>query len=190
MTELSRLGYRLYADGDYLHIDDATGNTVAIPGVARPRLAEELLRGMDDLEIAAMLAGLRRTAPALAQMLGIGPAPELRHVLPAPGADVDALRELGRVWEKHGKQRVYFDPLQGWYGLHIERGPEGAIVAIRFRGQPITDREATPIIDHFREAKLWFDLADHSFHGKGLWQEDFEFIVEQILTLEEERCFD
>lgn len=124
--------------------------------------------------------------PASKKLLRKVAAMSKTHTKAASDANSAALVALGKEWAKEGRRRIYFDPLVGWYGLRIERGLQGNVVAIRFRGQPVSEIEAGNYIRRFQSSKLYFDYADSSFYGTGLWREDFEFIVEQIRTLERE----
>ena len=153
-----------------------------------PQVLGDLLHCATDQEIRATATYLFRLHSKRAHLLDQAfTAPVgLRQILAAPDANSAALAALGKEWAKEGKHRIYFEPLQGWYGLLIERGPQGNVVAIRFRGQPASEVEASSYIRRFQSSKLYFDYVDGCFHGIELWREDFEFIVEQIRTLERE----
>ncbi|MBK8468020.1 MAG: hypothetical protein IPL32_19575 [Chloracidobacterium sp.] len=95
--------------------------------------------------------------------------------------DFAALTQLGSEWAKHGRRRIYFDPLTGWYGLRIERLPNlGTITAVYLRGVVIPESEGRAIAARLQGAKVYYDEGDHCFHGSRLDIEDFTFIVEQI----------
>lgn len=103
------------------------------------------------------------------------------HTILDTNIDTAALALLGSEWAKHGRRRIYFDPLTGWFGLRIERAPHlGTITAVYLRGVVIPESEGRAIAARLRGAKVWYDLDDHSFYGTGLAAEDFTFIVEQI----------
>lgn len=148
--------------GLFIHITDDDGNTVHVTLDKLPRLLDDLLR-----EIGVNV-----------------PSPLADHRLPAPDANVNALANLGKEWHKPAKRgrsairRIYFEPLHGWYGLLIHPG------SATFRGQPLADLEARGIIARFVNAKVYFDEMRGEFCGARITQEDFEFIVEQIRTLE------
>lgn len=157
--------YRFQRDGPELTIWDATGNYVVIPAMAIRDLISDLLTE-----------------------LGVPPLPDLTDlVIAAPDANVQALLELGNEWRRPAKKRrlaihrIYFGPLQGWWGLLIEPGRNA-----RFRGEPITELEARTIIARFCDAKIYFDVGTSKFHGVNIDHGAFLFIVEQIRTLERE----
>lgn len=180
-----RNGYRFGTFGKTLRISDDDDKAIFISIHALPRLVGDLLDGMSDAEIQAVRDYLMQVSSRRAFILdGEVYAPQgMRYVIPLPNVNVEALLELGKEWSKGNLRRVYFDPLQGWYGLMIERKPAGAIASIRFRGEPITEREAAAVIRRFAQSKVWYDFGDESFHSDGVFMDDFGFIIEQIRTL-------
>jgi len=150
---------------DFFYVTNHKGDRIAVSWFALPRLTEDLLR---------------LCYPNLPLWGG--------HTVAAPDADVDALARLGREWTKPGRrgrdeiQRIYFDPLHGWYGLLIRPDRTAA-----FRGQPCSNEDMHAIHARFLKAKVYFDVLSKTFHGTQIGQEDFEFIVEQIRTLERSR---
>lgn len=155
--------YRVEKDELWVYIDDASSNTITVSVDALPGLIGELL-----------------------SVLGVGPlSPPSNHTMVAADADVNALRQLGSEWIKparHGsprRQRIYFAPLQGWYGLLIQPDRSATL-----RGQPVEELEARAIIARFQAAKVWFDVMTNTFYGAQIGREDFDFIVEQIRKLE------
>lgn len=154
--------YQINQNGDFVHIADRDGNTIVISLFALPRLIHGLLRLVyPDLPLRE------------------------EHTIAAPDADSSVLAQLGKEWFKPAKRRrqvmnrIYFDPLHGWYGLLIQpdRSPT-------FRGHPCTEDEARAIIARFAGAKVYFNVVSKMFHGTQIGREDFAFIVEQIRTLE------
>lgn len=154
---------RVEKDELFIRISDADNNTITVFVDALPMLIGELLKVLGVLL----------------------PIPD-NYTMSTPDADIGALANLGTEWIKKPNKRarrrihrIYFDPLHGWYGLMIQ--PDHSVA---LRGQPITELEATAIIARFREAKVYFDVPTRMFHGTRIGYEDFEFIVEQIRTLE------
>lgn len=87
----------------------------------------------------------------------------------------------GRLWEKHGYRRIYFNRLHEWYGLTYELYNTGNIRTAWVDGQRVSNSDGRRILHRLDFAKVWFDLADGKFHGKGFARdEDFERIVERI----------
>ena len=140
----------------------------------------------DGNQITVPRAGLRDLISDLLLALGVPPLPDLANlVIAAPDANVRSLTELGNEWSRPAKKRrpamrrIYFEPLQGWWGLLIEPGRNA-----QFRGEAITELEARAIIARFREAKVYFDVNKSKFCGENIDHDAFVFIVEQIRTLE------
>ena len=155
----------------FVRITDHEGGQITISLLELPSLLDDLLR-----------------------LLYPGMPPRENHVIAAPDTNYDALCELGKEWQRptgrrRGGQRqdemhrIYFDPLQGWYGLLILLSADGSRQTT-FRGQPCTEDEARAIIARFVGAKVYFDVIGKAFHGTEIGRADFEFIVEQIRTLE------
>ena len=89
----------------------------------------------------------------------------------------------GKVWQKNGMSRVYYNDLAGLYGLVIvERYNTGNIHNATIDGERCSNSEARRILDRLSDAKLWYDLGDNKFHGKGLDDGDFQTIVAEIKT--------
>lgn len=145
----------------WLTITDADGDMIRLSADAAPQLIGDLLMALG--------------APVPLELTSL--------TIEAPDADVDALRELGHEWIKKstqhwpGAHRIYFETLHGWYGLATsgER---------TFRGERCSLLEAESIFYRFRTARVYFDVSVRKFCGQRINQEDFEFIVEQIRTLE------
>lgn len=156
--------YRIdYREGDiFVGIGDDDGGKVVISVFVLPRLVDDLLRVLY-------------------------PNLPLRedHKMAVLDADVGALAQLGKEWVKPAKRgrrainRIYFDPVHGWYGLLID-GDRNAT----FRGQACTREEAKAIIARLAGAKVYFDEMTNTFYGVGIGREDFEFVVKQIRVLE------
>lgn len=168
-----------------IDLEDTSGSIFAIELEAVPRLVADILNVLTHEEIRLILTLLSPHLTLLSDLTNVAPL-ELYHTLPCPDADVEALSGLGKEWIKENKHRIYFDHLQGWYGLFIERGQHGAIRRIRFRGDPISEMQAAGYIRRFSNTRIWFDVLDSCFHGQGLWQEDFEFIIARILSTQNE----
>jgi hypothetical protein len=78
----------------------------------------------------------------------------MHHTILDENIDVAALAQLGSEWAKHGRRRIYFDPLTGWYGLRIERLPNlGAVTAVYLRGVVIPESEGRAIAARLQGGK-------------------------------------
>lgn len=164
-----------------IDLEDACGNIFAIELESVPRVVADILNLLTVEEIRLTLTLLAPHLSLLSDLGNVAPI-DLRHTLHCPDVNADTLSGWGKEWIRGDKHRIYFDHLQGWYGLFIERGPRGAVCGIRFRGEPISELLATRYIRRFSNTRIWFDVLDECFYGQGLWQEDFEFIVAQILS--------
>lgn len=87
----------------------------------------------------------------------------------------------GKLWEKHGFRRIYFNRLHEWYGLTYETYNTGNISDAWVDGQRVSNSDGRRILGRLEFAKVWFDLNDGKFRGKGFSRdEDFDRIVERI----------
>jgi len=73
----------------------------------------------------------------------------------------------GKLWEKHGKCRVYFEGayIANDYGLEWTRYNTGNISSASLNGERISNSECRRILDFFT-GKFWFDFADNDFHHR------------------------
>lgn len=94
-------------------------------------------------------------------------------------ATVDTLKKIGQEWQKNEMHRIYFNDLATWYGLECEYYNSGNICYAALNGQKISNSAARRIGSRLA-GKVWFDLADEKYHGKGIQQADFEVIVSAI----------
>lgn len=85
----------------------------------------------------------------------------------------------GRLWEKHGYRRIYFNDLPALYGLEYDTYNTGNISAAWVDGERVSNSEGRRILGRLAFAKVWYDV-DGKFHGKGIEQGDFEKIVRRI----------
>jgi len=72
----------------------------------------------------------------------------------------EALQRIGgRLWEKHGHRRIYFNEpdMMETIGLEVSRYNSGRISSARHDGCTISNREANRIIARLPK-KLWYDL--------------------------------
>ena len=80
---------------------------------------------------------------------------------------VERLAKVGKLWEKAGKRRIYFDDLSGWYGLKTTRYHTGNISSASLDGERISNTTAHHILSALSNAKVWYDFEDSKFHGQG-----------------------
>ena len=88
----------------------------------------------------------------------------------------------GRIWEKNGMIRGYFNDLAEIYGLKIERYNTGNIRNAKVNGEYCSNSEARRLIDKMGmgDGKLWYDFGDQKFHGRGIDDEMFHELVSII----------
>lgn len=90
----------------------------------------------------------------------------LKSLLAKPVDMEEALTKIGgRLWEKGGMRRIYFNDLEQWMGLTISRYNTGNISGARVNGERISNSQARKMLNSID--KLWFDLADGKFHFRA-----------------------
>lgn len=90
------------------------------------------------------------------------------------------LRELGSLWQKDGKSRIYINDLPTLYGLSVQRYKTGNVQGATLRGQKLSNTKADKLLTTLTLGKVYFDLEDGQFHGQGLSQSDFDYLVTAI----------
>lgn len=77
--------------------------------------------------------------------------------------------KLGRVWEKNGMRRIYFntDIIMDALNFKVDYYKTGNICSASYDGEGISNTQARKLMGRIREAKIWFDLADSKVHLKG-----------------------
>lgn len=94
---------------------------------------------------------------------------------------VTQLTEIGGTeWQKGDMHRVYFNSLTGWYGLDYALYNTGNVSSATLDGDKISNGRARELIGKLGSAKLWYDMTDNKFHGKGVGQQPFTNIVTNI----------
>lgn len=73
----------------------------------------------------------------------------------------------GKRWQKGDMDRIYFDGLAGWYGLETSRYNSGNIGGATLDGSEISNTKARRIDNDLAQAKVWYDVAEGKFRGKG-----------------------
>lgn len=77
---------------------------------------------------------------------------------------VEQLEKVGgKLWEKNGMRRVYFNRLADWYGLRVEYYKTGNISYAEVDGKRISNNSGRGILFMLNGAKLWYDME------KGVW---------------------
>lgn len=87
----------------------------------------------------------------------------------------------GRLWEKAGMRRVYFNNLVELYGLTLEFYNTGNISAAWLDGERISNNSARQIVSMLYTGKLWYDLTSGRFESKGLSERAVERITKALL---------
>jgi len=85
----------------------------------------------------------------------------------------------GKLWEKHGYRRIYFNNLPALYGLEYDTYNTGNISAAWVDGERVSNSEGRRILSRLAFAKVWYDV-DGEFHGKGIEKSDFQKIVQRL----------
>jgi len=91
------------------------------------------------------------------------------------------LKAGGRLWEKAGKRRVYFNNLVELYGLRYGTYNTGNISWAELDGERISNNSARQIISMLYNGKFWYDLASGRFESKGLSERAVERITKALL---------
>ena len=91
------------------------------------------------------------------------------------------LKAGGRLWEKAGMRRLYFNNLAELYGLTLEFYNTGNISAAWLDGERISNNSARQIVSMLYTGKLWYDLTSGRFESKGLSERAVERITKALL---------
>ena len=79
---------------------------------------------------------------------------------------IDQLRNVGgRLWEKNGMRRVYFDAA-ALYGLEVARYHTGNISTAYLDGELISNSAASRLLSQVGAAKFWYDLTDNCWRWR------------------------
>jgi hypothetical protein len=92
---------------------------------------------------------------------------------------IAAMKSLGREWTKDDYHRIYFDDLPALYGLSVSRYNSGNISGASLDGERISNGAAGRILAAL-DGKLYYDLADGKYHGKGIDPDHFRPLVTAI----------
>jgi hypothetical protein len=92
------------------------------------------------------------------------------------------LHAVGRLWQQHGYRRLYFDQLPTLYGLALMPADPGMPSSVTLHGRPIPPREGTALWTELAYAKLYFDLDDGHFYGKGMNEPEIQTLVVALLA--------
>jgi hypothetical protein len=78
-------------------------------------------------------------------------------------ASLEQLQKLGgKLWEKHGSRRVYFNNLDEILGLYLTFYGTGNIKLAYFDNERISNSLAKKILDDLYDIKLWVELCNGS----------------------------
>jgi len=78
------------------------------------------------------------------------------------------ISDMGTLELRGGQRRIYFDNLEAWLDLDVQRDDSGAIVSATRSGKPITPAIAIRTENQLKHAKLYYDLDERVFRGQGL----------------------
>lgn len=96
---------------------------------------------------------------------------------------VEALTALGgKLWEQHGKRRVYFNELSRFLGLEANFYNTGNVSSATLNGDKISNSQARRML-WACAGKLWWDASDEKFH----WLDINDYYVKQIIGEIEDR---
>ncbi len=94
---------------------------------------------------------------------------------------LDHLQAIGgQLWERDTMRRVYFNGLAGWLGLKTTHYKTGNVSSARLHREKISNSQARKIMSALLDAKVYFDLADGKFHGRGISNGRFQQVVSAI----------
>ena len=88
----------------------------------------------------------------------------------------------GRLWEKDGVRRVYFNDLWGLVGLEIDLFGTGNVRNAWLHGEKISNSYANKIIGDLDSMRLWVDLADSSIRTSIAYRPTIDYSYERILA--------
>lgn len=102
----------------------------------------------------------------------------LRILMTKPVDAVEALKAIGgKLWEKAGMSRVYFDAAE-WMGIKINRYNTGNIASAYVNGEKISNSEARRMISSVE--KVWFDNEDGKFYSRATNRALAAEVIEKI----------
>ena len=86
----------------------------------------------------------------------------------------------GKLWERHGKRRIYFNRLHEWYGLTYETYNTGNIRDAWVDGQRVSNNEGRGILYTLQYGKLWYDIDEGTFASRDIPERMASKIIERI----------
>ena len=96
-------------------------------------------------------------------------------------ASEETLKRIGSEWNKNGMCRIYFNDLQGLYGLKLSLYHTGNISSASLDGEPISNSSARKICSALA-GKLWFDCNDGKFYSRDLGPNTTQKLIATIET--------
>lgn len=88
----------------------------------------------------------------------------LRKTRRAAALTIEALTAIGgRLWEKNGMRRVYFNSWGQFAGLDISRYQSGGVNGASLDGRSIANGRVSAILASID--KIWFDVTDGEFYA-------------------------
>lgn len=86
----------------------------------------------------------------------------------------------GKLWEKEGRRRVYFNGLPELCGLEVHRYNTGSISSAYLDGEKLSNTKAARLVGRLEHCKLWFDLNSNEWRHQGLEEAEFARCVRAI----------
>jgi hypothetical protein len=78
------------------------------------------------------------------------------------------ISDFGTLEVRASQRRIYFDNLDRWLELDIERDESGNIVSATRAGKSISPAIAIRTENQLKHARLYYDLDERVFRGQGL----------------------
>lgn len=73
----------------------------------------------------------------------------------------------GKRWQQGNYDRVYFNDLPRWYGIEYTTYKTGNISGASLNGSRISNSLAYGLVNDLDHSKLWYDVGEDTFQGKG-----------------------
>lgn len=86
----------------------------------------------------------------------------------------------GKLWEKAGMRRMYFNNLNDYIGLECNYYKTGNISSANLNGTSISNNKARGIKSQLYNGKVYFDLNNKEFGYKYINEELAEEVIEGI----------
>lgn len=102
---------------------------------------------------------------------------------PTTTATLEQLVQIGgKLWERNGVRRVYFNELYELFDLQLNWYKTGNVFQAWLHGERISNCYAKKIIGDLNNIKLWIDLTDLSIRTRVEYRLTLDYNYEQILA--------